>query len=90
MYKLCLNIYGRVQGVGFRFFVRNIAQKLKILGFVKNKEDGSVYIEAVGDKEKLKEFLDKCKIGPLFSRVENIEEKWIEIDSCEFNNFEIL
>lgn len=87
--KLEVIIKGRVQGVGFRYFVEDAAISLGVKGFVKNMPDGiSVEVVAEGDKPKLESLLNKLKVGPRSSRVEEINEKW---DSCknEFSDFKI-
>jgi acylphosphatase len=67
-----ITVFGRVQGVGFRFHTKQIAQQLGLKGFVKNNYDGSVYIEVEGNIEKINEFISSCKKGPGFSSVENV------------------
>jgi len=67
-----VTVTGRVQGVGFRFETRNIARKLGIRGFVKNQYDGSVYIEAEGNDEQIKQFISWCRNGPVHARVDEI------------------
>jgi acylphosphatase len=57
-------IGGRVQGVGFRYFVRNTAFELKVNGWVRNTRDGRVEIEASGKTEDIAIFIDWIKIGP--------------------------
>ena len=52
---------GRVQGVGFRYFVEQKANLLAINGFVKNLPDRKVYVEAEGDTEQLQLFISLCK-----------------------------
>jgi acylphosphatase len=59
-----LVIMGRVQGVGFRYFVEHKAIVCHISGWVKNTPDGSVEIEATGEPENLNVFIDWMKIGP--------------------------
>ncbi len=71
LYKI--HIRGRVQGVGFRWNAAREARSLGITGFVKNLSDGTVYIEAEGDKEILDDFVDWCRSGPPFSSVESVE-----------------
>lgn len=78
-----IKIYGRVQGVGFRFFVKRIAFDLNIFGWVKNMSDGSVYIEAEGSEKDLRKLLKIFHQGPAFSKVEKIEHKLID----ELKNF---
>ena len=59
-----LIIDGRVQGVGFRYFALNKAEVLKISGWVRNTPDGKVEIEAEGDPQNLKTYIEWMKIGP--------------------------
>jgi len=59
-----LLIGGRVQGVGFRYYVRHRAEELQISGWVHNTPDGRVEIEAEGDPHNLEIFIDWVKIGP--------------------------
>ncbi|HCI54672.1 MAG TPA: acylphosphatase [Bacteroidales bacterium] len=62
LYKI--EVRGRVQGVGFRYFTVKEARSLGITGLVKNMPDGSVYIEAEGPKDKLDKFVQWCNNGP--------------------------
>lgn len=74
MRKVSLTVRGRVQGVGFRFMTKMVADKLGIVGTVKNQWDGSVYIEAGGSPEKVAEFINLIKASPSPSgRVETCE-----------------
>jgi len=68
-----LKIFGRVQGVGFRFMAMEAAYKYQIMGYVKNVKDGSVYLEAEGMEDNLRRFLEWCQSGVLRARVERIE-----------------
>lgn len=68
-----INIYGRVQGVGFRYSTLQKANELGITGFVKNRSDGSVYIEADGEPETLGEFIIWCHKGPARAIVEDVK-----------------
>ncbi len=65
-----IKIYGLVQGVFFRDNAKKEADKLSIMGFVKNFADGSVYVEAEGEKKNLDEFVIWCYKGPTTARVE--------------------
>lgn len=75
LYKI--SIRGRVQGVGFRWNAANAARERGITGFVKNLSDGSVYIEAEGERGMLDDFVEWCRSGPSFSSVESVE-----VNSC--------
>ncbi|HZT71058.1 MAG TPA: acylphosphatase [Terriglobia bacterium] len=67
-------VYGRVQGVGFRFFAENWANRLGISGYVKNCPDGTVEALAIGDPAAIEEFKARLAEGPRSARVERIEE----------------
>ena len=67
-----IKISGLVQGVGFRYCALQKANELGITGFVKNRTDGSVYIEADGEIEILERFVMWCKQGPDWSRVDEV------------------
>lgn len=68
-----IKISGKVQGVFFRTSAKEQAVKLGITGFVQNEPDGTVYIEAEGKDEDLKEFLAWCKEGPELAEVERVD-----------------
>ena len=66
-------VRGMVQGVGFRWSAAREAWKRGIAGLVKNLSDGSVYIEAEGEREQLDLFAGWCRIGPRTGFVDSIE-----------------
>jgi acylphosphatase len=66
---------GRVQGVGFRYFVRNLAREIGLSGRVRNLPDGRVEIEAAGDPEALARFEQEVRIGPPGARVTGVERE---------------
>ena len=66
-------IYGKVQGVGYRYFTEKIAKKLNIFGYVKNLEGGTVEVVAQGKEEDLQKFIEQLKIGPFLAKVEKID-----------------
>jgi acylphosphatase len=68
-----ITVDGRVQGVGYRYFVRSRAKELQIAGFVRNSYDGKVEIEAEGDKKDLDTLLDYLRIGPPLARVTRMD-----------------
>ena len=68
-----IKVSGRVQKVAYRHYARLAAQDYKIAGKIENCPDGSVYIEAQGEENNLKDFIDYCKTGPSWARVDNIE-----------------
>lgn len=68
-----IKIFGKVQGIGFRFMAMEAAYKYHVRGFVQNLKDGSVYLEVEGKEEDLKRFLEWCNTGALGAKVERIE-----------------
>jgi acylphosphatase len=74
MQRLHARVIGRVQGVGFREYVRHQAISRGLTGYVRNDEDGrTVEVVAEGDDEKVRSLLDALHEGPRFSRVEHVE-----------------
>jgi tRNA pseudouridine55 synthase len=66
-------VYGRVQGVGYRYFVKEKAQSLDICGYVKNLEDGTVEVLAQGREENLQKLIEELKKGPFLARVDKLD-----------------
>jgi len=71
-------VSGRVQGVGFRAFVRQVAHERGISGWVRNRPDGCVEAEAVGHEPELVEFVKALRVGPRKAWVERVAEEWFE------------
>jgi len=84
-----IKVIGKVQGVFFRASTKAVADQLNVKGFVMNKPDGSVYIEAEGDNFGLDALMEFCQEGPENSEVTHVECK--ESDQLNgFKNFEII
>lgn len=66
-------VRGRVQGVGFRWWCRRVADELGVRGRVRNRADGTVEIVAAADPPTLAAFEDRLRAGPSMARVEDIE-----------------
>jgi acylphosphatase len=69
-------VRGRVQGVGFRFFVYGAARRLGLAGSVANQPDGSVAVRARGPRERLDELLRLLRTGPPLGRVDDVDVRW--------------
>lgn len=82
-----INIAGKVQGVFFRASAKEKADTLRIKGTARNKEDGSVFIEAEGNERDIEEFIAWCKNGPRLARVDRCDVK--ESLPRNFNTFSI-
>ena len=67
-------VSGRVQGVGFRWFVLRRAEELGVTGWARNLPDGTVEVVGVGDSEVLVRFEESLNSGPRFASVDNVEK----------------
>ena len=82
-------VYGRVQGVFFRYFVRNTAKELGLKGYVRNLARGdAVEVQAEGEKRQLNILLRQLKAGPPGAQVERLEIKWVDY-SGQFDDFSV-
>lgn len=86
--KIAAKISGKVQGVYFRASTKEEATKLGLKGFVRNELDGSVYLEAIGESEAIKQFKDWLAIGPKNAKVTEINI-WVPEGEVDFDRFEI-
>ena len=85
-YNLLLS--GRVQGVGFRYFVEVRAARYNIKGYVRNTYDNKVEVVCQGEPDNLDKFILEVKNGPSFSHITNVEIEEI-IDAPFYDVFEI-
>jgi acylphosphatase len=83
-------IQGRVQGVGFRWYVHREASELDLRGWVRNTEDGDVEVVASGEDSDLAELRASLRRGPRGSRVDRlIEHSLDESEAASLNSFRI-
>jgi len=82
-------VHGFVQGVGFRYFVYEIANSLHLTGYAKNNYDGTVEIVAEGEEKDLATLFDNLKIGPSRAAVLKVERKIGEFTG-KFKRFDIF
>ena len=83
-------IRGKVQGVGFRWFVARHATRLRVMGYARNLNDGSVEVVAVApDGATLAEFESLIGRGPEFAVVEFVDKAEISVDSNSHKTFDI-
>lgn len=80
-------VKGRVQGVGYRYYIKQTAERLGIKGYVKNLKSGDVMVVVEAKKDVLKDFLDYCKIGSSMSNVKSVNFQ--EVPFFGYNFFEI-
>lgn len=89
--KKAMRLYfrGTVQGIFFRQFIKEHADKRGIKGFARNLEDGRVEVWAQGEASMVDEMIEVCRIGPRHSQIKNVEvkeEKWQD----DFKEFKVL
>ena len=72
--RVRLVVSGRVQGVGFRWFVRETARQHRLAGWVRNRPDGSVELETSGEEGGIRELIEALRRGPPGARVEDVRE----------------
>lgn len=75
-----LIIHGYVQGVGYRKFVRHMAGKLGLVGWVRNCPDGSVEVEIAGEEKRIEKLISLCRKGPMLSEVNQVAVGWVEVE----------
>jgi len=79
-------IEGRVQGVFYRHHTQEMAFRLEVKGWVKNRRDGSVEAIFEGDQERVDQIIQWCRRGPSEARVKNVSVTW-ENYTGEFDEF---
>jgi acylphosphatase len=83
-----LRIHGKVQGVTFRASSKEKADELGLAGWVKNNPDGTVSCEVCGAESDVDAFVEWCKEGPRYARVEEVRSETVS-DACPYETFEI-
>lgn len=83
----CYVVRGTVQGVGFRYFVKQVACELELLGMVRNLDDGSVEVIAMGNEEQLSRLSGHLRLGPRGASVRGVEER--EAPVGQYKSFSI-
>ena len=83
-------VRGRVQGVGFRVFVRDAARRLGLHGVVWNGDDGAVYVIAEGPRSTLEILLARLHEGPGMARPSGVEVAWRPARGAEPAPFQVI
>lgn len=81
-------VSGRVQGVGYRYYIARKASELELYGYAKNLFNGDVEIAAEGRKEFLEALIKAAKEGPRNSKVDSCKVEWLDFKK-KYDNFEI-
>ncbi|MCK4677721.1 MAG: acylphosphatase [Bacteroidales bacterium] len=88
MKSLNIIISGKLNKVGFRYFIKQRAAKFNITGSVRYKTPNSIFVEACGNSDELDEFLKYCQLGVPFSEIEKIEVS--ETQLKDYQTFEVI
>lgn len=81
-------VYGRVQGVNFRYYTHKEANALRVTGWVANRFDGGVQVVAEGGKATLQKLLAFLQRGPPAARVDRVKADWTAATG-EFSHFRV-
>jgi acylphosphatase len=86
--RLEVTVHGLVQGVGFRWQTRQMARRLNLQGYVRNRPDRTVQVVAEGTEQALRQFLAYLESGPSSAIVDRVDINWLPSKS-EFSGFEV-
>jgi acylphosphatase len=84
-----IRVYGKVQGVGYRAFTQQVAERLGLKGYVKNLSDGSVEVYTEGPRNMVEAFIKELEKGPFLVVVEKVEVRW-DTSTGKYDTFIIL
>ena len=91
MKKYRIQVFGKVQGVAFRYYTKKKADELGLMGNTENQTDGSVLTYVVGEYEKLDLFVKWCHDGSPASNVSKVIAEELSMDrETEYVDFSIL
>lgn len=82
-------ISGKIQGIGYRQFVKGNARTLGITGWVQNTEDGGVEAVFQGEEDMITVLIEQCKKGPFMAEVEHVGFDWEETEEI-YSDFQVL
>jgi len=83
-----ITVLGIVQGVSYRYYTIEQAQKINLLGIVRNESDGCVKIIAEGEVDDLKKLINWCNEGPRSAKVDKVNVQWQDAVG-EYSDFSI-
>ena len=86
---VCFLVSGKVQGVGYRYFVSRIARGLLLTGRARNLPDGTVEVIAQGARAAIDQLEDDLRRGPLHSRVDSVIRTEVSDEVMQYNTFAI-
>jgi acylphosphatase len=84
-----IRVSGVVQGVSFRYFTRKTARELGLSGWVRNRPDGDVELEAAGERGMLEELIKALRVGPPAAHVRDVQVRWLEESGNDHDGFQV-
>jgi acylphosphatase len=87
-HRLQAIVHGRVQGVSFRYYTQRRARELDLVGYVRNRWDGTVEVVAEGQRVRLEELLAFLRVGPRAAFVTQVDARWLA-PTAELDAFEV-
>jgi acylphosphatase len=84
-----IRVSGLVQGVNFRYFTQQTARDLGLSGWVRNRPDGDVDLEAEGERGLIEELLKALRVGPPAAHVRDVQVQWQEKSGNDYDGFEV-
>jgi len=83
-------VYGKVQGIGYRNFVKLYAKMLNLKGYVRNLPEDKVEALFVGKNEDIEKMIEIMKTSHPLAKITKIKKEELEVQELNFNDFEIL
>ena len=80
---------GRVQGVGFRWSVKQMASGFEVVGWVRNLDDGRVELHVIGEEDEVKTFLEAIGNSHLATHIRQVEQTEVDLPTNGVKGFEI-
>jgi len=84
-----IRVSGLVQGVNFRYFTQKTARDLGLSGWVRNRPDGDVELEVVGERGMIEELIKALRVGPPAAHVRNVQVRWLDKDEGDYDGFRV-
>ena len=84
-----IRVSGLVQGVSFRYFTRKTARELGLSGWVRNRPDGDVELEAAGERGMVEELVKALRVGPPAAHVRDVQVTWTDKGKNDYDGFQV-
>ena len=84
-----IRVSGVVQGVSFRYFTQKTARDLGLSGWVRNRPDGDVELEAAGERGLIEELIKALRVGPPAAHVRDVQVSWQDKNENGYEGFQV-